>query len=182
MRHGQTDYNRRHVRCGGDVDIPLDAVGRKQAGDVGCLLKAAQQPVAWIVASMLQRTDETARIVGECLGGVPLSHDPRLNERQLGEWNGLPIDQTEARLRAGDMPPGGESNAVFRARVQSWLGDFLPLLVEPGLVVASKGVGRILGELLLGAAGPAMGNGSLLLFEGTPSGNRVRPLFAADVA
>lgn len=175
LRHGRTDYNRRLVRCGGDIDIPLDAVGRRQAEIAGCLLRDAREPINSIVSSCLQRTAETARIVSAHLGQAPIHHDVRLDERHLGEWNGLPIAATSAWLAEKRTPPGGESEAVFSARVLSWLNEHLVTVNRPGLVVASKGVGRVLMEALSGEAGVAMPNGSLLLLEGSASGNRISP-------
>ena len=35
MRHGETEFNRRKVRCGGDVDIPLTELGEAQARAAG---------------------------------------------------------------------------------------------------------------------------------------------------
>lgn len=176
MRHGQTDDNRRQVRCGGDVDVPLNATGRDQADALGGWLKSAGLGITWIMSSTLQRTDETARRVAAQLGLMSLDCDPRLNERRLGEWNGLPIAATEAWLRAGQTPPGGESAADFRTRIEVWLADTLPRFDQPGLIVASKGVGRVLSEILTGAAGLPMDNASLLHFEGSAAGNRVRRL------
>lgn len=175
LRHGRTDYNRRLVRCGGDIDIPLDEVGRRQAEIAGCLLSNARGSINSIISSCLQRTDETARIVSAHLGHPPIHHDRRLDERHLGAWNGLPIAATETWLKEKRTPPDGESEAIFSARVLSWLNEHLVAPARPGLVVASKGVGRVLLEALTEEAGVAMPNGSLLLIEGSTSGNRVSP-------
>ena len=181
LRHGKTDYNRRMVRCGGDIDIPLDEVGRRQADIAGCLLSNAHEPINAITSSCLLRTDETARIVSAHFGHPPIHHDRRLDERHLGAWNGLSIAATEAWLKEKRTPPGGESEAIFSARVLSWLNEHLLTPAPPELVVASKGVGRVLLEALTEEAGVSMPNGGLLLIEGSTSGNRVSP-FPAELS
>lgn len=150
LRHGCTEYNQAGLRCGGDVDIPLNAEGRLQATAAAHTIAASGWPLAWIVTSPLQRTRATAAAVAATLGDMAVNLDPRLYERRLGAWNGQPAELTESALRRGETPPGGESRAEFRARVLAWLEDWRPRLAEPGLIVASKGIGRVLSEELTG--------------------------------
>jgi 2,3-bisphosphoglycerate-dependent phosphoglycerate mutase len=163
VRHGATQPNLDGVRCGGDVDVPLTELGRQQ------IALAAQQMrslgIDTIVCSDLQRTVHSARIVSEALGGVPVRVIPEFRERLLGQWNGQPIEHTEAALRAGETPPGGESNETFRARTQQALDALAALPCRRPLVVASKGVARMLREVLgLPAQAPAR-NGELIRFD-----------------
>lgn len=83
-RHGQTDYNAAG-RLQGQVDIPLNEVGREQAR-VAAPVLADLRPTA-IVSSDLGRARETAAVVAE-LCGVSVVTDPRLRERSFGAWEG----------------------------------------------------------------------------------------------
>jgi len=176
LRHGETDYNRRGIRCGGEVDIPLTDLGKEQASHAAGYLEQYAGDVSWIVASAMLRVQQTAAIVAARLK-LPVSTDARLNERRLGDWNGRLIAETEALLQQGLTPPGGESNAELHARVGDWLADWRPHLGQPGLIVASKGIGRVLCEQLIGR-NISLGNCDLLLFEGSAEGNRVATVSA----
>ena len=94
VRHGRTAYNA-EGRLQGQVDVPLDDVGRWQAREGAAALAAAHR-VTRVVASDLGRAAETARALGEVVG-VPVTLDARLRERSFGPWEGL----TAAEMREG---------------------------------------------------------------------------------
>ncbi|MRR51538.1 MAG: histidine phosphatase family protein [Rhodocyclaceae bacterium] len=175
LRHGCTDYNQAGLRCGGDIDIPLNAEGRRQAAQAAQLIAASGWPLAWIVTSPLQRTQATAAAVAAALGDATVNVDPRLCERRLGAWNGQPAELTESALRRGETPPGGESRADFRTRVLAWLEDWQSRLAQPGLIVASKGISRVLSEELAGEDCRA-DNGQVLVFAYNRTGFSVNAL------
>jgi broad specificity phosphatase PhoE len=144
-------------------------------------MRAMGWPVGVIVSSDLQRTRETARIIKDAFPNVELIIAPGFAERHLGEWNLLPIAETEAALNAGATPPGGESRAEFFDRIAAAVDTLLPRLShlsEPPLLVGSKGVARVLGELLSGpaqrhaatqrATERGAQNGQLILFDLAP--------------
>lgn len=164
MRHGETDYNRRGVRCGGDVDIPLTERGEAQARDAGERIRADHAGIDVILAGPLQRTRRTAEIVADILGGCPIVTHAGLIERRLGAWNGLDIAATQADLAAGATPPGGEAEGDFRARVAAALADILGRGDRLPLLVGSKGVGRVVALLAGGAPNPAMGNAEVVAY------------------
>ena len=60
IRHGETDWNKDRL-LQGDVDIPLNETGRKQALEVRELLK--NKTIDLCVSSPLSRTYETAEII-----------------------------------------------------------------------------------------------------------------------
>ena len=157
VRHGETEANRQGVRSGGDVDVPLTALGRQQASDAAAAMIQAGVSVGAIVTSSLSRTRETAALFSAALH-VPVTESALLAERHLGAWNGRSIAETEADLRAGVTPPGGESNADFTARITQALIAILPLLPQNPLLVGSKGTGRVLLTVLTGKPWEVLGN------------------------
>jgi len=111
VRHGRTGYNASRT-IQGQLDVPLDAVGREQAVTVAPRL-AELAPDA-IVASDLRRAADTAAPLAE-LTGLPVRLDPRLRERNFGQWQGLHGDEIAerypeeyARWRAGKDVAGCE--------------------------------------------------------------------------
>lgn len=147
VRHGETTANRARVRSGGECDARLTARGRRQAAEVGRVLAAGERRPGLVVAGCLGRTRATASIVNEVLGGgLEVRFEAGLNERLLGDWNGRGVAETEAALVAGETPPGGESNAVFRARVLEAFAGVVPLGRRWPVVVSSRGIARILAE------------------------------------
>jgi 2,3-bisphosphoglycerate-dependent phosphoglycerate mutase len=144
-RHGATEPNLAGLRCGGDLDPPLTEVGRQQAFELARRVAARTDRVDLVICSDLLRTRETARIVCEWLQGPELRVIPGFRERRLGQWNLQPIVDTEPQLAAGVTPPGGESSADFADRIEFELRRIATELQQRQvLLVASKGVGRVL--------------------------------------
>jgi 2,3-bisphosphoglycerate-dependent phosphoglycerate mutase len=122
IRHGETAWNA-EGRLQGHRDIPLNALGRRQAASlVGAL---ADEGLAAVVASDLQRAWQTAVALATGLG-LPLQPEPGLRERRFGMLEGLTHAEIEAqwpdqarclRHRApGFAPAGGESLVDLQAR------------------------------------------------------------------
>lgn len=105
IRHGETDWNRDR-RLQGQVDIPLNDTGRRQARDtVGVL-----QDLAWdvVVSSPLSRARETAEIIAGGLGLELGRSYPLLVERAFGDAEGATIEKI-MRLWPNRDYPGMES-------------------------------------------------------------------------
>ncbi len=170
IRHGATAPNLAGLRCGGDLDVPLTDAGREQAAASALRLLAQAQvhPVGLIVSSGLQRTDETARIIARRLGGVAVLTDDGFRERLLGEWNLCPLADTEPWLAMGMTPPGGESEADFSIRIAGAAERLLPRLSQAVLLVASRGVGRVLGEFAGRPGRMVLANGEVARFDLNP--------------
>ncbi len=123
IRHGQTAWNAEY-RLQGQIDIPLDPVGRRQAARLADALR--DEGLSAVIASDLDRAWQTAQALAEPLG-LPLSPDPGLRERCFGVFEGQTrqqIDQQSPALarrwhsRDPDFAPAGaESLRVFYARV-----------------------------------------------------------------
>jgi 2,3-bisphosphoglycerate-dependent phosphoglycerate mutase len=167
MRHGATQPNLDGLRCGGDLDLPLTEIGREQVAAAARRIAAAGWRVDRIVASDLQRTRESAHIASRVLGGTPVEIDAGWRERALGDWNLRPIVDTAAPLSAGVQPPGGEAAPAFAHRIEHALRRTLAR-TPPGtlaLLVGSRGVARVLGELLDAPAAAPVANGELMTFD-----------------
>ncbi len=123
IRHGETAWNVA-TRLQGHLDIPLNAMGRWQAGQVARAL--ADEPIDAIYASDLLRAWQTAQAIAE-VAACPLSADTGLRERGFGEFEGMTYAEIEAtwpemslqwRKRVPDWAPlGGESLVTMRERV-----------------------------------------------------------------
>lgn len=95
-RHGQTDHNR-EARLQGQVDIPLNATGRRQAEALAASM--AQNPPDVIIASPLARAHDTALAVGTACG-IEVVTDQAFLERGFGPWEGLRGEEIRSRWPA----------------------------------------------------------------------------------
>ena len=156
-RHGQTVWNAEN-RHQGQIDIPLNDVGREQARHAAQTLLAMKP--THVIASDLERALETGRTLSD-LAGIGLTVDERLRETYAGEWQGMTRDEIIAKYPAdyaawgGDSeirPGGGETRWEVSERVVEAIESAL-VEIPPGgtLVVASHGgalrsaLGRLLG-------------------------------------
>ena len=86
LRHARTAYNA-GLRLQGQIDIPLDDVGRWQA-EQGATALAASHKASRVVTSDLQRAQDTAIVYARQMG-LDVVADVRLRERSFGGWEGL---------------------------------------------------------------------------------------------
>ena len=89
LRHGRTAWNAQR-RFQGQLDPPLDEVGRMQAYEVAGLIAALQPDL--LVSSDAARAVQTAELVSAAIA-LPVRTEPRLRERSLGHWEGLTRDE-----------------------------------------------------------------------------------------
>ena len=157
VRHGETEWNRER-RMQGHLDSRLTPRGEDQARAMGRALARLVDGDVKMVASPLGRTRRTAALIRAELGLAPedIPIDDRLQEQTWGAWDGLTLDEVEARdpgalaHRRQDthhhwnyVPPGGgESYAMLAARVGDWL-DALAPGGGPLIAVAHGAVGRV---------------------------------------
>ncbi len=165
LRHGATAPNLARLRCGGDLDVPLHAQGREQAIETAQHLAHIDPPIGLIITSHLRRARETATIIAAALPGVPVEVVPAFAERRLGQWNLHRIDDTQPWLDARMTPPGGESDAEFVLRVGRAVQAVKPWLPLRPLLVGSKGVARVLGQLVGLPTRLDLGNAQLAEFR-----------------
>jgi len=169
VRHGITEPNFRGYRCGGDLDLPMMDIGCDQAYLLAKQMDKMNLRLGMIVTSSLLRTRQTSSIISGVLGDLPITIEPLLNERRLGEWNNRPIAETEDLLARRVTPPGGESEDEFTGRIAKALDHIEPLLERRLLIVSSKGVGRVLNNLLGGNDHVQVANGEIVEFSVFPS-------------
>lgn len=165
-RHGETEANVEKRFQGLTIDTPLTPKGREQSRAVALLLKqaAVNVPALNYVSSPLGRARATMEIVREALD-LPVkgyTTDARLQEIDLGEWDGL----TDAEARARDpilfekrgndkwdvRVPGGENYADVAARAERWIAD----LAADTFAVSHGAFTRILRGLFQGLTWKAM--------------------------
>jgi len=145
-RHGRTAHNA-GARLQGQVDIPLDEVGRWQARVAAARLLARYEPTA-IISSDLVRARTTADALAR-LVDLPVTVDARVRERSFGVWEGLTGEEIAARWpaefsawRAGDDPVGvdAETRVEVAQRVATAITEHAAALTPADtLVVVSHG-------------------------------------------
>ena len=148
IRHGETAWNR-ESRIQGHIDIPLNDQGRWQAARLGRAL--ADEPLAAIYSSDLQRAHDTALAVAE-VRGVPVVTTEALRERHFGEMEGLthdeilrrwPVEGRRWRERDPSFGPnGGETLQAFYDRVVGTLAGLARR--HPGGCIAVVAHGGVL--------------------------------------
>ncbi len=124
IRHGETDWNLTG-RWQGHADVPLNAVGLRQARLLGQRLAQEQVRFDAIYSSDLTRAYQTAWELGAAVR-VAVQLVPNLREIDLGVWSGHTSAELQARfpeefalVAAGqDIPRGGgETIRAMRHRV-----------------------------------------------------------------
>lgn len=180
VRHAQTDWNVREL-AQGHTDVELDATGIAQAQRLGEAFR--EIGVAAVLSSDLKRSAECARRVADATG-APLRLDPRLRERAMGEWEGLPYPEFNRRFRelagpddpylVGCCPPGGESLEMVWRRIEP-LREELERSREPSVVVTHGGTcSLLLAQLMRGTLPSAksfrFGNASITELQVRPDG------------
>jgi ribonuclease H / adenosylcobalamin/alpha-ribazole phosphatase len=107
-RHGESTLNvERRVNGDWSVPVGLTDVGREAARKLG--EQIANMPVEVAVHTRFSRTRETAE---RAAPGVPLVEEPLLDDIDVGELEGVTIDEYRAWKRVHERHepfPGGES-------------------------------------------------------------------------
>ena len=153
VRHGETDWNV-VGRLQGRRDVPLNPLGRIQAGQVGRVLAqlAGDTRALAYVSSPLSRAVETMRILRTGLD-LPVGEfktDIRFAEISFGIWEGQTWPELRRRdhdaVRRRDLdpwnfaPPGGESYRTLCERVSAACGE----IKQDAVIVTHGGVIRAL--------------------------------------
>ena len=165
LRHGQTDWSRSGQHTG-RTDVPLNAVGEKQAAALAPLI--ADLAPALVLCSPRRRARLTAELAGLHVDAI----DEDLAEWDYGDYEGITsatIHETNPGWTIFGAPtPGGETATQIAARVDRVLNKAATSLVDgPVVLVAHGHISRVLGARWLGQ--PVSGGANLLLDEAAPS-------------
>mgnify|MGYP000990793432 CR=1 FL=1 len=147
VRHGETDWNREQ-RLMGQLDIPLNAEGMRQAAELAAELTG--QVFDALFSSDQLRARQTAEVLAAALN-LPLHLDPRLREEHLGAWQGLTHAEIQARYpgqweqRRADPPDfrppgGGETIAEMAARACAAVDEIAAAHPQGRVLVISHGI------------------------------------------
>ncbi len=148
VRHGQTDYNVKHLLPGQLPGIPLNEEGRAEAQATAIAIR--DLPLTAIIASPLERTMETAAYVTEGRG-LEIQQDRELLDTDYGRFAGKCWDELDASDRAWKRfmtdplhaPKGVESFAAVQRRAvraaERWrhqveAGEWVALVTHADLV------------------------------------------------
>jgi broad specificity phosphatase PhoE len=143
VRHGETDWNAERRIQGQLKDVALSENGREQARAIAEQLRSTSATM--VIASDLDRTMETARIIAERLG-LDVTPEPALRERHFGIVQGrLYADADVAPLVEGwwqtadHRVEGGESNREMYERVARYLQSLVAAPPAGEIIVVTHG-------------------------------------------
>ena len=156
LRHGRSlaDDERVHE---GRYDSPLTEIGRTQAHKRAQDFLQRGFTFDTIIASTLQRANETAQIIGTTLN-IPIEDDPAWMEWNNGPLAGLPFDVVEERYPQPDfrtpyMPQAGSGESGWDIYTRA--ASAVQKLVQRGpgsyLVVAHGGILNSALQTIVGA-------------------------------
>ncbi len=157
IRHGATEHSAED-RFAGAIDVELSDEGRQQAQALAARL--ADDQIAAVYCSPLKRTTETATIVAQPHGLVPIPHEG-LREINHGHWESMRRSDVEAQFSAEYaaweedpytfMPAGGESGLSVMARALPVIRDIVVQHVDENVAIVShKATIRLILSSLLG--------------------------------
>ena len=142
VRHGQTAANAQNL-LQGHINHPLDEVGLAQVSLLGGALQKIS-PVSRVVASPLQRAQQTAQAISQGLSQhIEVETDPRWIELNYGDFDGQPVSSVSpeqwATWRTDEhfRPPHGETLAELSVRVHEAIDALLADSVSAHIVVVS---------------------------------------------
>lgn len=145
IRHGETDWNRQQ-RFQGQIDVPLNALGRLQAARLGERL--GSEPADALVCSDLGRARETAAPLAAAWGLEP-EPSTAMREQAFGILEGLDVPTIKERHadlwsqwivhRADFALPSGESLRQFHRRVIDGVADLARRHTDRTVAVVTHG-------------------------------------------
>ncbi|MFD4577861.1 histidine phosphatase family protein [Streptomyces sp. NPDC058417] len=130
VRHGRSTANTSAVLAGWTPGVALDERGTAQAAALPGRL--AGVPIAEVVASPLQRCQETIRPLLDARPGLTAHTDERVGEAHYGDWSGRklaelkdePLMEVVQAHPSAAAFPGGESMRAMQTRaaeaVREW--------------------------------------------------------------
>jgi len=126
VRHGETDYVKKHRLAGRKPGIPLNERGQEQAEGLAKMLGKA--PVKAVYSSPIKRARQTAAPIAKAL-----NHDVNIREglleTEIGKWEDMPLKKVSKKKSwrvVQQNPsvfrfPGGEAFAETQIRISNEL-------------------------------------------------------------
>lgn len=141
VRHGRTTLNA-EGQLRGHLDPPLDDVGIAEVIALATALGTLR--VQRILTSPLRRAAQTAQAIAGN-GGAEIIEDPRLIDRDYGQWAGQRLADVTAQWGTVDEAPGVEAASDVAARARIALNEQAAFLSDgPVVLVAHDAVDRLL--------------------------------------
>ena len=183
VRHGETAWNV-DTRIQGQLDVPLNDNGRRQAQRLARALAASEQ-ISAVYSSDLSRAWDTAQSIAAAVGLQTIT-ELGLRERGFGSFQGKTFTELEtqwpdetARWRTRDpvwAPPEGETLVAVRERVERATHALAQRHIGSQIVLVAHG--GVLDMMYRCAAGLdvraprtwALGNASINRLLWTPQG------------
>ncbi|GMA34359.1 histidine phosphatase family protein [Demequina litorisediminis] len=195
VRHGQTQWNVEGL-LQGSSDIPLTALGRRQAESAAAALvgRVGDNPI--IVASPLERARHTAHALADRLR-VDVVVDDRLRERAYGVWEGVTPEERQRRwpdevalwhAHGDPMLPGFEEHSAVQSRMIAGVEDWTDKAEEQGRTLVAFAHGSLHPRRTSRAASPsadpphARQSGQHGLVAGSPAGSAAIGLSTATTS
>ncbi len=148
VRHGESVVSVQQVLGGMESCSGLSALGRRQTEALRDRWRHGGEPVVdALYSSAMPRALQTAEILNESLGGLPIQIDEDLEELRPGEADGIRFDELEAHYGHIDlrsrpdrpMTPTTETSMGFHHRAARALERVLAANVAKTVLVACHG-------------------------------------------
>ncbi len=155
IRHGDTDFNEKEgpghqERFRGDLDIPLNEAGHKQAEELVPYFAAREFSAAF--HSGMQRTAQTLEPLMDAKGMESIKVEG-LDSLDTGDFSGLPKTEKNKkklewfRQNPNEVIPGGESVRSFRERVDPKIMTVIKIGEEAGKPTVASVHGSVMREI-----------------------------------
>lgn len=173
IRHGQTDWNVKSLTQGRE-DIPLNKTGIEQAriasSDLAMALKRTGFSFDRIYSSPLSRASDTANMLSQAIGNIPVIIDNRLIERDFGNLSGVYYDKNSLAVLRDVTDTTVESRQSMIDRVNSLIRDEVKeqdnvLFVTHGAITRIYAIHAKKGESVAENEIGIMGNCSLVAYK-----------------
>lgn len=152
LRHAETEYNAHAQFIGGRSNhIPLSTKGRKQALEVGELLKDSNIQFEKVYCSIANRTRQTLDLIlsQANITNNPIIYSEELQELSQGDWEGklrseIYTPEQLAVINSNQWlftPPNGESQKEVEERMLAFISsEILSKYAEGNFLIVGHGI------------------------------------------
>lgn len=140
IRHGEADNNVQNILSSqSDNHHHLTEQGKEQVRRSAQSLK--KEKIDLIFSSPFARTEESAEILSQALGGIEIIYDKRLGELSFGEWEGQDISKYTKSFnleeRFTQSPQGGESLLEVKNRLMEFFYEIDKRYFQKNILIVS---------------------------------------------